>query len=252
MNAHVRILSFGASDAGKKRANNEDACLVDDAIGLYAVADGIGGSEGGEVASRLAVETLASAVPGMLAGLPRGFSEGKNELVMLRSALESANRRIREERSRHPELAGMGTTLTALFVRERRACLIHIGDSRAYLFRSGKLRQISVDHSLVAEYVRAGRLTPEQARISTYRHIITRALGTEDDIAPDAAAEDLRQGDIFLLCTDGLTEMVDDKRIAEILAANGPRKAVQELIDAANREGGVDNITAVVAQVTSI
>lgn len=251
----MEIISFGGTHAGKKRANNEDAYLLNDEFCLYAVADGIGGSEGGEVASRIAVETLAAATRDLLAGSPRDFSSdagGSKELSALRSAMDRANRNIREERSRRSDLAEMGTTLTAFFFKEGRAYLIHIGDSRAYLFRSGNLRQVSIDHSLVSEFVRAGRLKPEQARISPYRHVITRALGTGDDVVPDSSMEGVQQGDTFLLCTDGLTEMVSDEEIANILATHAPREAVQGLIDAANREGGVDNITAVVVQVVAL
>ncbi len=253
----MNIVFAGATDPGKKRANNEDAYITLDAVGLCAVADGVGGSEGGEVASRVAIETLAAAVSDELSGkdrtLPNGLSaEGDTEIAVLRRAVERANRTIREERLRHPELADMGTTLTALLFRKGRAVLVHVGDSRAYLLRSGELRQLSVDHTLVSEYVRAGLLTPAEARISPHRHVITRALGSKDEAASDMLAQTIRQGDIFLLCTDGLTDMVPDPEIADILAANPPGKAVQGLIAAANRGGGVDNITAVVAQVKEI
>ena len=253
----MNILSAGATDPGKKRDNNEDAFLVHDSSGIFAVADGVGGSEGGEVASRIAVETLASALPDMLGGkdrtLPQGFSREDNpEVFALRSLVELANRSIREERSQRPELADMGTTLTALLLKEGRACLIHVGDSRAYLFRSGELRQISVDHTLVSEYVRAGLLTPGEARTSPYRHVITRALGSGVNVVSDTTVQTVKRGDIFLLCTDGLTDMVTDEEIAKILATNAPPEAVKELIDRANRGGGVDNITAVVVQVREL
>lgn len=245
----MKIAAFGASDTGKKRENNEDAYLVDDALGLYAVADGIGGNAGGEVASRIAVATLASVLTDMLAELPDGSSSGDEKAFsVLRAAADRANRNIREERFRRPELTGMGTTLSAILLREGRAYLLHIGDSRVYLFRAGELSLLSVDHSLVAEYVQAGLLTPQQARVSPYRHVITRALGIEDAEVPDTKAESIRQGDILLLCTDGLTEMVSDEELANILASHAPREAVRKLIDAANGNGGVDNITAVVVE----
>src|SRR5208283_4337845 len=253
----MNIVSAGATDPGKKRGNNEDAFLVHDAFGLFAVADGVGGSEGGEVASWTAVETLASAFPDVLAGkdriLPKGFSpESNGEFLAFRSAVQLANSSIIEERSRRPELADMGTTLTALLLKEGRACLIHVGDSRAYLFRFGALRQISIDHKIVSEYVRAGLLTPGEARTSPYRHVITRALGIGENVVPDVTVHAVLQGDVFLLCTDGLTNMVPDNEIANVLSMHAPREAVQELIDAANRGGGVDNITAVVVKVQEI
>lgn len=248
------IISFGASDQGKKRQNNEDFYLVDEKLDLFIVADGIGGSEGGEVASRIAVETLASVIPGALAGKDlaqqdNAPAQDDRELAALRLGVERANRNIREEQSRRPELADMGTTLTALLIRAGRVFLIHVGDSRAYLFRSGELSQISADHSLVAEYVRSGLLSAAAARTSPYRHVITRALGSMDEVAPDTSAQVLRKGDVLLLCTDGLTDMVSDKELAGILGSKAPREAVQELIAEANRGGGVDNITAVVIRI---
>jgi serine/threonine protein phosphatase PrpC len=253
----MNIISDGATDLGKKRDNNEDSFIVLDEAGLYVVADGMGGSEGGEVASRIAVETFTSVIPSLLEGkdqtlLADNFLEGEKEFAALRLAVDRANRNIRTERSRHSELAAMGSTLTAFLLKEGRAFLIHVGDSRAYILRSGELRQMSVDHSVVSEYVRAGLLTREEARTSPYRHVITRALGSEDEVFPDTTAQAIRTGDVFLLCTDGLTDMISDGEIAEILAGNVPCKAVQMLIDTANRRGGEDNITAVVVQVKSL
>ncbi len=253
----MKILSAGATDPGKKRGNNEDAYLVNDELGLYAVADGVGGHEGGEVASHIAVETFAAALPDLLGEGDRtpaqGFSpDADPELAALRSAVALANRRVRREREQNPDLSDMGTTLTALFVKNARAFLVHVGDSRAYCLRSGELRQITSDHSLVAEQRKAGVLTPEQARRSPYRHVITRALGIKDDVLADAAAPTVQQGDTFLLCTDGLTEMVGDQEIAKILAKYAPRDAVRKLVDEANRNGGVDNITAVAIRISEI
>jgi len=249
----MHIVSAGATDPGKKRGNNEDAFTALDEAGLYVVADGVGGNEGGEVASRIAVETFAAIVPGMVAGNDRNgpSSRGNSEFDALLSAVERANSAIREEGMRRPEISGMATTLTALLFKNGRAFLIHVGDSRAYLLRSGELRQLSSDHTLVSEYVRDGLLTPEEAHVSPYRHVITRSLGSGEEAAPDTAAQAVQAGDVFLLCTDGLTEMVSDKEILDILAANAP-KAAQKFINAANRAGGVDNITAVVIQVAAV
>lgn len=241
------LVSAGATDPGKKRANNEDTFLMSDAVGLYVVADGVGGSEGGEVASRIAVEMLAAVLlPGT------SSSEQSGEAAVLGLAVDRANSAIRTEQAKHSELADMGTTLSAIFFQNGRASLIHVGDSRVYLFRSNELRQLSADHTLVAEYIRTGLLTPAEAQTSPNRHVITRALGSRDEIAPDITVHTVRKGDVFLLCTDGLTDMVSDGVLSEILASNAPREAVQELINTANQHGGVDNITAVVVQVMEI
>ncbi len=253
----MNIIVAGATDPGKIRTNNEDAYLVKDELGLYAVADGIGGHEGGEVASRIAIETVAAELPNLLGDRdrtpPHGLTaETDREIAALRAAVGLANRKIRHERELHPKLADMGTTLTALLAKRGRAFLAHIGDSRAYSFRSGELKQLTSDHSLVAEQMRAGALTPAQARMSPYRHVITRALGIHEEILTDTAVELLQEGDIFLLCTDGLTEMVGDQEIAASLAKSSPQDAVRELVDKANRGGGVDNITVVVIRIAEV
>lgn len=250
----MRIISAGATDPGRKRANNEDSFLVLDSMRLFAVADGVGGHEGGEVASSITVDTLREVVPDMLAQgdrtPPSGASRGTDrEPAALRYAVSLANRRILEAAAQKPSLAGMGTTLTVLLLSGSRGIVAHLGDSRAYLLRSGRLRQLTEDHSLVAEQVKAGLLTPEQARTSSHRNVITRALGIKDDAAPDLRELALQPGDRFLLCSDGLTEMVGDKEISRVLAKHPPDLAVRKLIDAANTAGGVDNITAVIVKI---
>jgi serine/threonine protein phosphatase PrpC len=253
----MRTVSAGATDPGRKRANNEDAYLVREDLQLFAVADGVGGREGGEIASALAVETLNEAVPDMLGAGDRTPPAGDagnhaRRPTGLHFAVSLANRRILETVQQRPELNGMGTTLTALLFSSSEVHLVHLGDSRAYRLRSGKLRQLTEDHSFVAEQVKAGLLTPEQARVSAHRHIITRALGILDEAAPDLRSETVRQGDVYLLCSDGLTEMVDDTAIAKILTQSPPEEAARKLIEAANEAGGVDNITAVVVQVLEV
>lgn len=246
----MKILAAGKTDKGKTRKNNEDAFLVEDGLRLFAVADGIGGHQGGEVASRMAVETLREA-----AGIPAPEKNEKSpdrDAGMIRAALkkgfELGNARILDAAARDKRLNGMGTTLTALFVTERSAHLAHIGDSRAYLLRQETLEQVSEDHTVVAEQIRAGVITPMQAKRSTYRHVITRALGIDPQIQVDQRTIELRENDVFLLCSDGLTEMVEDHEIARILR-NTPSAAAENLIAAANSRGGVDNITVVVLKI---
>jgi len=253
----MKIISFGATDPGKKRSNNEDAYLLNDTLGLYAVADGIGGNEGGEVASRIAVETLEEAMPDLLGDANRTPPSGvvmkaDPRLIALRQVITLSNRKLRQAREQDPELSGMGTTLTALLLRNNQAYIAQIGDSRAYLLRSGEFTQLTSDHSYVAEQVAASILTLQQARLSPYRHVITRALGIDEEAEADFFAHALKQGDRFLLCSDGLTEMVDDAEIGKILAGSPPQEAAQKLVAAANEQGGVDNITVVVAWVTEI
>ena len=250
----MKISSAGATDPGRKRANNEDAFLMLENAGLFAVADGVGGREGGEIASSIAVDTLREAVPDLLGQgdrtPPAGTGYGaEREAAALRYAVSLANRRVLEEVRQRPELEGMGTTVTALLFSKTSVHLIHIGDSRAYLLRSGTLRQISDDHSFVAQQVKAGIMTAKQAKASAHRHVITRALGIHEETAPDLREEAVHAGDVYLLCSDGLTEMVEDRAIAKILKQSSPADAVDRLIAAANAKGGVDNITAVVVKV---
>lgn len=253
----MRILSHGDTDPGKKRSGNEDSYLVDNGLGLFGVADGVGGREAGEVASVIAVDTLREAVPDML-GVndrtpPAAFAKGADRVpTALRNAVALANRRILDAAAQTPARAGMGTTLTALLFSGGRAIIAHVGDSRAYRLRKGVLRRLTEDHSVVAEQVKAGMLTPDQARTSVHRHVITRALGLGDNVSADLYNIDVRPGDMYLLCTDGLTEMVEDDEIRELLASPSPASAVKMLISAANRAGGVDNITAVAVKVMEL
>ncbi len=252
----MRTESCGATDTGKKRSNNEDAFLLKEQIGLFAVADGVGGNEGGEAASRIAVEMLEAAVPDLAGDKRRTPPAGRAritdpETFALQQAFLLAHRRIRQEQCVNPRLSNMGTTLTAVLLAQGRAFLGHIGDSRAYLLRSDKLKQLTRDHSWVAEQVRAGTLKPGQVRTSTHRHVITRALGIGDEMNAEFTAHPVQQNDMILLCTDGLTEMVDDPAIGKMVAGCQPREIVGKLVKAANERGGVDNITVVVVRVSA-
>jgi serine/threonine protein phosphatase PrpC len=250
----MSIISAGKTDTGKARKNNEDSYLTDDRLGLYAVADGIGGHEGGEVASRMAIEGLAQVVRERFSGAdstpPHGIpAEGDPVTTELNRAFAFANTLIRRAADDNPALLRMGTTMTALLLREKTVYLAHVGDSRAYLLRSGVFTPVTQDHTIIAEQIRAGLLTPEQARKSPYRHVITRALGIDPELIIDHRTIEAKPGDTFLLCTDGLTEMADDAEIRRILSYASPQEAAELLVREANDRGGVDNITVVVVQI---
>jgi serine/threonine protein phosphatase PrpC len=229
----VRFAYGAASDVGRGRSENEDAYLVDEDRHLYAVADGMGGHRAGEVASATAIESLRDAYQ---AGRP------------LDEAVEEANAAVFAKASAHLEMRGMGTTLTAVALLDDHIALLgHVGDSRAYLMRAGDVTRVTEDHSLVEQLVREGRLSPEDAASHPQKAIITRALGIDPEIEVDTYRIDLRPGDRLLLCSDGLTNMVNDDGIAGVLSRQAdPQRAAETLIDMANRAGGDDNITVVV------
>ncbi len=227
------------SDTGRRRVNNEDSYVCE--LPLFAIADGVGGAQAGEVASRLAAAALSERPPD---------AQGEDTLVTL---IGEANRRIYERALGDPEVAGMGTTITALLVDESAGTIAigHVGDSRAYLFRVGELSQLTDDHSLVGELVRAGRLSPENAEQHPHRSVITRAVGTEATVEVDVETIRPQPGDLYILCSDGLTDMVPDAPIARVVADAGaePEAIARELVAAANRAGGIDNITVVAFEI---
>jgi protein phosphatase len=226
-----------ATDVGRVREGNEDAYLLDDAMGLMAVADGMGGHRAGEVASVTALEALRAAIT---SGRP------------LRESIEDANQAVFAKAQTDTNLRGMGTTLTAGTLVAGGTVLVgHVGDSRAYLLHDGELRQVTEDHSLVEELVREGRLTADEAAVHPQRSIITRALGVDASVEVDVYPVELAPGDRLLLCSDGLTGMVQPDIIAATLRReDDPARAAAQLIDAANQAGGEDNITVVVVAVT--
>ena len=229
--------STGLSHPGRKRRRNEDAWVCQPP--LFAVADGMGGARGGEIASRVAATALGEAVDGT----------GEARVVAL---VQKANRQVFERAREDADASGMGTTITVALVEDGVVAIGHVGDSRAYLIRDHKVEQLTEDHSLVAELVRSGRLSPEEAEIHPQRSVITRALGTDPDVDVDSFSVETRAGDVFLICSDGLTSMIDDETILGIVE---PRRddlnaAAKELIGAANRSGGEDNITVVFFEMT--
>lgn len=225
--------TFGLSDPGRRRRRNEDAYVVSPP--LFAVADGMGGAQAGELASRIAVEAMGE----------EARTSGEERVTTL---IREANRRIFARSSEDAAASGMGTTITAALVGEDGVVTIgHVGDSRAYLLREGRLEQLTEDHSLVAELVRTGKLSAEEAERHPQRSVITRALGTDPEVDVDMFTVDAQAGDLFLLCSDGLTTMVDDEEI--LRTVEGSRgdleHAAQVLVRKANRGGGEDNITVV-------
>jgi serine/threonine protein phosphatase PrpC len=232
----VRIgRAAGVTDTGRRRHRNEDAFICEPP--LFAVADGMGGARAGEVAAGLAAAALEEA------GSETRGAEGVAALIV------EANRRIWERSLNDPLTAGMGTTVTAALVDHSSGTVAigHVGDSRAYLLRAGSLEQLTTDHSLVAELVQSGVLTPEEAERHPQRSAITRALGTEPTVEVDAFTIDAEPGDLFLICSDGLSAMLTDDRVASAIesADRDPDRAADALVAAANAEGGEDNITVV-------
>src|SRR5215218_8544435 len=225
------------TDTGRQRDANEDAYLAESPV--FAVADGMGGAQAGEVASRLAAESFEA--------VQRGTESPE---AYLRAIAKTANARIHRLAEADTSRSGMGTTLTAALVEGEEVGFAHVGDSRAYLFRDGKLKLLTSDHSLVEELRRQGRLTDEQAEGHPQRSIITRALGPEREVDVDTMTQQARPGDIYLLCSDGLTSMVKDDRIKQILgSASSLEAAAGDLVTEANEAGGRDNITVVAFRV---
>jgi len=234
------MISAARTHIGKVRASNQDAILVlPGKYGVYGVADGMGGHKAGDVASKMAVAVTEKAL-----------KNARPSIALLRAAIQEANMAIYREQLDNPDFSGMGTTMTVIWEDEDRVLLGHVGDSRAYLLREKAIRQISLDHSMVAEMVRRGVITEEEARLHPYRNIITRALGTAETIDVDVAELDKQSGDIFLMCSDGLSEYVLPGQMNDILQTNDLENAADVLLNLALEGGGRDNISVVLAEVT--
>jgi protein phosphatase len=242
----VKLLYAARTDVGMIRSGNEDNFAVDanGARGIFIVADGMGGHAAGEVASEMAVQIIQRE----LSAIVDLLSEEVTKLVA--NTLRKANRAIHDRTLTEVDKQGMGTTASVLLVSGSRYLIGQVGDSRIYLMRDGTLQQLTKDHSYVQEQVDAGFLTPEQARYHPYSNVITRCVGASPDVDPDTYRGEMRNGDIFLVASDGLTGMVDDRRLGQLLGSRAePERKVQALISEANGRGGLDNITAIIVQV---
>jgi protein phosphatase len=241
------------SDRGRVRMNNEDAqgqfvpesgAEMEERGVVFVVADGMGGHRGGEIASRIAVRTILAFYT--------ADANGDRSQALAR-AFHEANQTIIQEATADSTLFGMGTTCTALALHHGRAYIAHVGDSRCYLLRRGKILQITSDHSVVGEMVRSGILSDEDARTHPRRNVITRSLGAQPDVAAETPESiELQRGDVFLLCSDGLTAYLSDVDLSVVLATHAPEPACKKLVSMANEQGGRDNITAQVVAVRGV
>lgn len=238
----MKISAYAVSDIGMKRKINQDAFLKDDALGLYVVADGMGGHKGGEVASRLAVEEIQK------------FCREHKELPPRDRLNQGVNRSCQEifkSSNENDELAGMGTTVLALLIHEGTVFIAQVGDSRAYLLSAGGIWQITEDHSLLNEEIRAGRIDATQAANYQFKNVITRSVGYESKVAVDLYSRKPKTGDMFLLCSDGLSGLVEAEEMLKEIKKGGPDVGLKNLITLANARGGDDNITALICHIES-
>jgi PPM family protein phosphatase len=250
----MEVKAYGLTHVGRQRQHNEDAFLVEDEARLFLVADGMGGHAAGEIASRIAVDSISEFIVHTKEDdgtWPHAYDEHyRRSTNRLMAALRMANTRVLEAMRKDARLRGMGTTVVAAMEDEGTVSVAHVGDSRAYLIRAGHLSRITNDHSWVFEQVQAGMLTEAEAEKHPLRNVITRALGGALQVTPDASEIEARPGDVVLLCSDGLTGMVPESEILRIVTANESNleQACRQLIDAANERGGLDNVTAVLVR----
>ncbi len=249
----MKLLVAAETDMGLVRRNNEDNYYVNEAIGLFVVCDGMGGHSSGEVASKMAVDIIRDCFTGAGRDKPlqigpyqKEFSEATNRLA---SSIRLANMAVYEASIGHPELQGMGTTIVAVQIDRKRLSIAHIGDSRVYLIRAGNMEQLTDDHSIVYEQVKRELITKEEASRSELKNILTRALGIAEDVEVDLSEMTLSPEDILLLCSDGLSGMIDDETmLSVIIDIEDPMAACAKLIAMANANGGKDNITLVIVR----
>jgi serine/threonine protein phosphatase PrpC len=240
---------FSATDVGRARDNNEDSVALDASVALAVLADGMGGYNAGEVASNMATSFIKTELGRWLEEAAATASDSDVKRAM-DNCVDNANRAIFNAANSNPKYAGMGTTLVVGVFRDNRLLLGHVGDSRAYRFRDGYLAQLTRDHSLLQEQLDAGIITPEEAAYSSNKNLVTRAVGVEDTVMLETHLHEAHPGDVYLMCSDGLSDMLDDESICQVLRANNnlPDTAAA-LIAAANDMGGKDNIAVILARV---
>jgi len=250
----MELESYAYTDAGPVREQNEDAFLVDRESGVFIVADGMGGHAAGEVASQMAVETIHSILVGRedpdetrLVRDVEEIDESDRLRERLRYAMNQASIAIRRESEGRPETRGMGTTVVVLVVEGDHAHVAHVGDSRAYLYRGGRLVRLTRDHTVVQQEIDAGRLTPELARLVPHKHILTQSVGFHGPVEPDTTTRILEGGDVFILCSDGMTDPLDDDTIAQLIETTPFDMLADTLTREALKAGGEDNVTVLVA-----
>lgn len=250
----MQLRAGARTDVGKVRKHNEDSYACDPKLGLFVVCDGMGGEAAGEVASQIGIKTIVETLNGAEsspppAQKPEGF---RPRTAQLGAALERSNRAIYDQAQQILHQIGMGTTVVSAWVEDNMASLAHVGDSRAYLWHDGQFEQLTRDHSLVEEQVRAGLITREQSLESDKQNILLRALGKEPEVEIELGERYLKPGDYLLLCSDGLTRMVPDKVLAETIGhVRDPQRIADHLVELAVQNGGVDNITAIVVEMGS-
>ncbi|HEV8321635.1 MAG TPA: PP2C family serine/threonine-protein phosphatase [Myxococcota bacterium] len=251
----MRVRSCGLSDVGRKRKRNEDAFLLDDGLGLYIVADGMGGHAKGEVASAEAVENIHAYVSSQRQHLAAYVGDPGNDEMrwsarrLIEAAVQNACYLVFGMAEVAPEHRGMGTTISAMVIAGPSSFIAQVGDSRVYRVRAGRADQVTEDHTLVREHVKAGLLTEEQAKVAPYQNVITRAVGNRDWVEVDTIVAPLEAGDRYLLCSDGLHGYLDTDEIPGVIGTAPLEQATEALVKLANSRGGRDNITAVVLEV---
>ena len=249
----MQVKAFGMTHVGRQRQHNEDSFLVEGTARLFLVADGMGGHAAGEIASRIAVDSISEFIVHTKEDdgtWPHAYDEHyKRSTNRLMAAVRMANTRVLEAMRKDARLRGMGTTVVACLADDDVMSFAHVGDSRAYLIRDKQLSRITNDHSWVFEQVQAGMLTEAEAEKHPLRNVITRALGGALQVTPDASEIETRPGDVYLLCSDGLTGMVPEDEILRLVTENEDLEAAcQQLIDTANERGGLDNVTAILVK----
>lgn len=253
----MKLESYGMSNVGMKRMQNEDAYLINDEIGLYMVADGMGGHVGGEFASKMAVVTVEEVLKTLRqdpdATQIHGVNtQGANPGDQLRHAITEAGRKIHQQALYDESLRGMGTTAVAILCEQDKLYIANVGDSRTYLLRDNQITQLTEDHSLVTEQIKAGMIKPDEARSHKLKNIITRSVGYQEEVDTDVKEFTPQPGDQLLMCSDGLSNLLEDQEILSIVSSHELSEVCETLINQANRRGGDDNITVVFLQVDEI